>query len=96
MSAHLLNAWDMGNRALHTAADDLESVLWVLVWSLTCIFKEVAKISNEKSTILRLEVVFYSRRFDGILRRELLVEQSWNDEVFKNLIMDWLSISQAS
>ncbi|KAF8272963.1 hypothetical protein EI94DRAFT_1499358, partial [Lactarius quietus] len=34
MSTHLLNALYSGCRALHTAVDDLESFLWVLVWSL--------------------------------------------------------------
>ncbi|KAH9037970.1 hypothetical protein EDB83DRAFT_1737424 [Lactarius deliciosus] len=30
----LVNAWSGNKPALHTAADDLESFMWVLVWSL--------------------------------------------------------------
>jgi hypothetical protein len=36
MSTHLLTAWNARAQALHTAADDLESFLWVLIWSLNC------------------------------------------------------------
>ncbi|KAH9026484.1 hypothetical protein EDB85DRAFT_1844617, partial [Lactarius pseudohatsudake] len=34
ISLRLVNAWAANHPALHTAADDLESFMWVLVWSL--------------------------------------------------------------
>jgi hypothetical protein len=96
MSTHLLNAWDGGDQALHTAADDLESFLWVLVWSLVNIFKKVATINNRYSKILRLDKALSGSNFDDILRRETLIEASWHDKVFKGLITDWLKISRHS
>ncbi|KAH9036686.1 hypothetical protein EDB84DRAFT_1268997 [Lactarius hengduanensis] len=39
ISLRLVNAWSRNVPALHTAADDLESFMWVLVWSLVHIFK---------------------------------------------------------
>ncbi|KAH9083530.1 hypothetical protein EDB83DRAFT_2212655 [Lactarius deliciosus] len=44
MSIRLLTGWYLGRPALHTAVDDLESFLWVLVWSLVHTFKALAKI----------------------------------------------------
>lgn len=41
MSRCLLRSLELGDRILHTAMDDLESFLWVLVWSLTHILKWV-------------------------------------------------------
>ena len=96
ISTHLLNAWDLGKRALHTAADDLESFLWVLVWTLIHIFKVVGILNNEGSLVHRLDLAFSSRRFAEIVRRELIVEGLWKDKVFKDLIMDWLTIAQES
>ncbi|KAH9040469.1 hypothetical protein EDB85DRAFT_1850184, partial [Lactarius pseudohatsudake] len=37
MSTRLLNQWRLNRPVLRTAIDDLESFLWVLVWSLVCI-----------------------------------------------------------
>src|ERR1700677_4999969 len=92
MSKHLLNAWETGDKALHTAADDLESFFWVLIWSLVCIFKKVATITNERSIILRLEAALSSHVFNDILRRDTLIRLSWHDKVFKGLIDDWQKI----
>ncbi|KAH8990117.1 hypothetical protein EDB86DRAFT_2807421, partial [Lactarius hatsudake] len=47
MSARLLDEWRLNNLVLHTAIDDLESFLWVLVWSLVCIFKTFAKHNQQ-------------------------------------------------
>jgi hypothetical protein len=93
MSMHLLDAWDRGARALHTAADDLESFFWVIIWSLVKIFKKVATFTEENSIILRLEGALSSHRFDAILRRESL---KYNELVFKGLVNDWREIKQKS
>ena len=91
MSMHLLNAWDRNAQVLHTAADDLESFLWVLIWSLVKILKKVASITNENSTILRLEKALSSHSFNSILRRESLAYQ---ELAFMDFIDDWWKIKQ--
>ncbi|KAH8981173.1 hypothetical protein EDB92DRAFT_1756331, partial [Lactarius akahatsu] len=45
VSLRLVNTWAANRPALHTAADDLESFMWVLVWSLVHIFKKFATIT---------------------------------------------------
>ena len=48
-ASHLLVALAMGMPGLHTAVDDLESFLWVLVWSLIHIFTKSAKTTDTHS-----------------------------------------------
>jgi hypothetical protein len=96
MSIHLLDAWDLGTQALHTAVDDLESFLWVLVWSLVHILKWAANIQNESSIIHRLESVFSSCNLSETLRKERITKGWWTDKVFLYLIQDWLEISEKS
>jgi hypothetical protein len=96
MSIRLLDAWDLGTQALHTAVDDLESFLWVLVWSLVHIFKWAANIHNENSVIHRLERIFSSRDLPETLRKECITKRRWTDKVFLDLIQDWLMISEES
>ena len=91
MSMHLLDAWDRNAQALHTAVDDLESFFWVLIWSLVKILKKVASITNENSTILRLEKALSSHSFDSILRRESI---AYKELAFMDFIDDWQKIKQ--
>ena len=83
--------WDGNTWALHTAADDLESFFWVLIWSLVNILKKVVPISDETSTILRLEKALSSHSFDSILRRESI---GYKESVFMNIVDEWQKINQ--
>ena len=49
MSSRLLRALQWDERVLHTPADDLESFLWVLVWSLVYILTSKKEDNNEGS-----------------------------------------------
>ena len=60
------------------------------------VFKKVATITNESSKILRLEAALSSHMFNDILRRDSLIELSWYDKVFKDLIDDWQNVSRVT
>ncbi|KAH8999062.1 hypothetical protein EDB92DRAFT_2111150 [Lactarius akahatsu] len=96
MSIRLLDEWYLDNPVLHTAIDDLESFLWVLVWSLVRISKELAKIPNRNSIIHRLGHIVSSRNYTDMLLKERLIKRQWTDKVFRGLIRDWLRISETS
>ncbi|KAH8992032.1 hypothetical protein EDB92DRAFT_1816151 [Lactarius akahatsu] len=95
MSTRLLDEWRLNNLVLHTAIDDLESFLWVLVWSLVCVFKKFANITNQNSRIHDLGRSLSSRSFLEIQSREASAKK-WKDKVFRDLIRDWLRISETS
>lgn len=98
MSKRLLRALELGTCALHTAADDLESFLWVLVWSLAHILKRAVgeTITDQISSINNLAEHLSSRFIPSILSRELTVMDEWKEKVFGGLLHDWLKISQKS
>ncbi|KAH9163310.1 hypothetical protein EDB89DRAFT_2021130 [Lactarius sanguifluus] len=76
---------------LHTAADDLESFMWVLVWSLVHIFKRIATITIESATINRLASAFSSYDTTVALSKGFAL-RLWRGEVFGDLIEEWRMI----
>ena len=88
----LVCAWDGNRPVLHTALDDLESFLWVLVCSLVYIFKDTATITKEPVTINHLAQMFSSHHYGDVISKGLAVE-TWPDKVFRGLIREWLMTS---
>jgi hypothetical protein len=85
----LLHALESEEQALHTAVDDLESFVWVLVWSLVYIFKKVANIlTKKKSKIDQLGRALSSCLVPLILSREYIAKEEWKDKIFKDLIQE--------
>ncbi len=91
MSIRLLHAWSCDQAVLHTAIDDLESFLWVLVWTLVHIFKEFTTFDNAKGTINTLTQTYSSYDFSKNQNKALVVKFGWGRaEVFGGLIHEWL------
>ncbi|KAH9066492.1 hypothetical protein EDB87DRAFT_1554119 [Lactarius vividus] len=95
IALRLVDAWYGNAPALHTAADDLESFMWVLVWSLVHIFKKVTNITIESAKINRLARAFSSYDASGIIAKGLTVDL-WEEKVFGDLIHEWSRISHDS
>jgi hypothetical protein len=96
MSDRLLISLEKKTHVLHTAVDDLESFIWVLVWSLIYILKGVADITNENSTVHLLTHYLSSRYIPNIRSREGTAMDYWPDRVFKDLLVTWLQIARKS
>jgi hypothetical protein len=92
MSTRLLFALEDGQPTVHTAVDDLESFLWVLVWVLVHILKEFGTTSD--LTVSRLAERLSSYDISVILARESTVRHNWKEVVFGGLVREWLAISQ--
>ncbi|KAH9010943.1 hypothetical protein EDB83DRAFT_2234227 [Lactarius deliciosus] len=95
ISLRLVNAQAANDPALHTAADDLESFMWVLVWSLVHIFKRIATITIDSATINRLARAFSIFDTTTVLSKDPIL-RLWPDEVFRDLIREWRMISNDS
>jgi hypothetical protein len=91
MSIRLLSSWDEHKPIVHTAVDDLESFLWVLVWALVHILKEFGTTKN--STVDQLAERFSSYSIPLIMMKESTIQRHWKDVVFGGLIREWLAIS---
>ncbi|KAF8491086.1 hypothetical protein F5888DRAFT_1620330 [Russula emetica] len=90
MSMRLLDAWQVRGTIIHTALDDLESFLWVLIWGIVHASKviEGAKIANEG---IQLMLDAWSGDVNCNRTKYSTVEISWKDAVFGDLIQEWFN-----
>ena len=93
MSMRLLDARQLRTRTIHTALDDLESFLWLLIWGIVHSSKDIngAKTANQGIQFM-LDAwsggVIYNKT------KILAAEYNWDDAVFGDLIRAWLNIFQ--
>jgi hypothetical protein len=91
MSIRLLGIWDQRRQIIHTAVDDLESFLWVLVWVIAHILK-----GNQQATAYNRGIKMVLKSCTGDLAaqqvKETYVETWWKDVVFGKLFKRWIAI----
>ena len=87
MSIRLLMAIEGRDPTIHTALDDLESFLWVLVWGIVHASKD---IQGARDHNLGIELMLEAWQGDNRLKRSAM--ESWTDVVFGDLIEEWLHI----
>jgi hypothetical protein len=74
---------------IHTAVDDLESFLWVLIWVIAHILQ-----NNERATLQNRGISIILATFSGnfeIQRRKESDASEWDDVVFGGLITEWIN-----
>jgi hypothetical protein len=89
MSMRLLAARQLREKIIHTALDDLESFLWLLIWGIVYASKD---IEGAKGANRGIEFMLDAWSGDVISNRSKLptAEESWDDAVFGDLIREWL------
>ena len=90
MSIRLLSAREQRRQIIHTALDDLESFLWVLVWGIVQSSKDIegARANNPGIEDMLNAWEGNNRSKAAILERK----SCWNDAVFGDLVRKWLRI----
>jgi hypothetical protein len=91
MSMRLLDAWQGRDRIIHTALDDLESFLWLLIWGIVYASKDIegAKTANRG---IQLMLDAWSGDVKSNRSKLPTAERTWKDAVFGDLIREWLDI----
>jgi hypothetical protein len=91
MSVGLLGSCLEPQSHIHTALDDLESFLWVLIWGIVHASKDIhgAKAANRG---IQLMLDAWSGDVSYNLSKHAIAERSWKDMVFGGLIKEWLNI----
>jgi hypothetical protein len=89
MSTRLLDAWQLRGTTIHTAIDDLESFLWILIWGIVHASKDIAgaKRANEG---IQLMLDAWSGDEKSNRSKLSTAENDWQDAVFGDLIQEWL------
>jgi hypothetical protein len=85
-----LQAIQASEPIIHTAVDDLESFLWVLIWVIAHILQ-----NNERATSHNRGILILLETFSGNLivqrNKELDASEYWDDVVFGGLITEWMN-----
>ena len=90
MSIRLLNAYYKHNEIIHTALDDLESFLWLLIWGIVHSCKG---IKGAKSFNPGVELMLDALSGKTDIRTKFSTAVfGWQDAVFGGLIRKWLNI----
>ena len=91
MSMRLLAACQGGQAVVHTALDDLESFLWLLIWGIVYASKD---IEGAKAANRGIQLMLDAWSGDAKSNRSKLptAQASWKDAVFGDLIREWLGI----
>jgi hypothetical protein len=91
MSMRLLPAFIEPQTHIHTALDDLESFLWVLLWVIVHALKDIdgAKAANPG---IELMLDAWSGDAKSNFGKLAIAEWSWKDVVFGGLVKEWLDI----
>jgi hypothetical protein len=91
MSLRLLGASQAGMAIIHTALDDLESFLWLLIWCIVHASKgiEGAMAANRG---IKLMLDAWEGDAKSNAAKQGYAEKNWKDAVFGGLIREWLEI----
>ena len=91
MSMRILGLWQGHESVFHTALDDLESFLWVLIWCIVHLSKDIEGArANNRGINLMLDA--WSSNVKSKMDKLSVAKRSWKDAVFGGLVGKWLNI----
>ena len=87
----LLSSLQAREPIIHTALDDLESFLWLLIWGIVHASKDIGGAKANNRGIQRMLDVWPRSPGDN-MSKLAIAERIWEDAVFGGLIKEWLGI----
>src|SRR5712672_2252305 len=90
MSMRLLTACQKRKAIIHTALDDLESFLWVLIWGIIYASMDINGANNNEGIQLMLDA--WSGDAKSNRSKLPTAQHDLKDAVFGGLIKEWLGI----
>ena len=98
MSIRILGDWELqamqasedSEPIIHTAVDDLESFLWVLIWVIAHILQNDKRATSQNQGISIILATF-SGNLEIQRRKESDAKEYWDDVVFGGLIIEWMN-----
>jgi hypothetical protein len=93
MSMRLLSTWQGRETTIHTALDDLESFLWLLIWGIVHASKDI-KGATMANRGIQLMLDAWSGDVNYNRAKLSTAERDWKDAVFGDLIREWLDTSK--
>ena len=93
MSMRLLAACQKQQAVIHTALDDIESFLWLLIWGIVYSSKDIEG-ANAANQGIQLMLEAWSGDAKSNRSKLPTAMADWKDAVFGDLIREWLGIFQ--
>jgi len=91
MSTRIQGHWQGHESVFHTALDDLESFLWVLIWCIVHLSKDIEGArANNPGIDLMLDAWSGDVPVMANMAKLPITESLWKDAVFGSLIKKWL------
>jgi hypothetical protein len=94
MSLRLLDALQQQRKVIHTALDDLESFLWLLIWCIVQASKDVEGAKKVNQGLEPMLKACSSDYVDAHINKGRIAQFHWRDAVFGDFIKEWFAISQ--
>ena len=91
LSMRILLAWDKKKKIIHTALDDLESFLWLLIWCIVHASKDIEGAKDANGGIQDM-LNAWSGNLMSNKSKLITAQKVWKDVVFGGLIKEWLGI----
>ena len=91
LSMRILLAWDKKKKITHTALDDLESFLWLLIWCIVHASKDIEGAKDANAGIQDM-LNAWSGNLMSNKSKLITAQKVWKDAVFGDLIQEWLGI----
>jgi hypothetical protein len=92
----LLEVLGQSRDYVHTAVDDLESFVWVLLWAVLEKLDEISTLSDIEQDffdILHSSDIYYLQNRGNFARRLLVNDPSPGFSVFTDLLFTWLEMA---
>ena len=87
----ILSAWDKKKKIIHTALDDLESFLWLLIWCIVQASKDIEGAKDANGGIQDM-LNAWSGNLTSNKAKLGIALREWEDVVFGGPIQEWLAI----
>jgi hypothetical protein len=91
MSMRLLDALFTQDSIIHTALDDLESFVWILIWGIVNASKDIEGAMTANRGIQSMLIAWSGDVVTNMAKLSIALG-SWKDAVFGDLIREWNGI----
>ena len=88
MSMRVLKAMQEKEKHIHTALDDLESFLWLLIWGIVYATKDIDGSNINEG--IKVMLAAWSGGVESNRNKWQNLEDDWMDAAFGDLIKEWI------
>jgi hypothetical protein len=90
MFMHILGIWLNYRSIFHTTLDNLESFLWLLIWCIVHLIKDIKGVRDKNPGIDQMLYIWLGDVMANRFKYQIVKE--WEEAIFGGLLREWLKI----